>query len=49
VVASRYGRLFDEGHFRFAGANLSAGVGADMPALRIYRQPEILVIDITRQ
>ena len=50
VVPSRYGRLFDEGHFRVAGADLfvSAGVGAEDPALRLYCRPEILVIDITR-
>lgn len=48
VVPSRFGRLFDEGHFRVAGADLfvSAGVGADDPALRIYCQPELLVIDL---
>ena len=51
VVPSRFGRLFDEGHFRVAGADLfvSAGVGADDPALRIYCQPEILVIDMQRR
>jgi hypothetical protein len=50
VVPSRFGRLFDEGHFRVDGTELfvSAGVGADAPALRIYCPPEILVIDITR-
>jgi len=50
VVPSRFGRIFDEGHFRVAGAELfvSAGVGAGMPPLRIYCQPEILVVDLTR-
>lgn len=50
VVPSRFGRLFDEGHFQVAGAELfvSAGIGADMPPLRIYCPPEILVVDITR-
>jgi len=50
VVPSRFGRLFDEGHFQVAGAELfvSPGVGAGMPPLRIYCQPEILVVDITR-
>jgi len=51
VVPSRFGVLFDQGHFRVEGSDffVSAGVGADMPALRIYCQPEILVIDIARQ
>lgn len=50
VVPSRFGRVFDQGHFRVEGVDLfvSAGVGADMPALRIYCQPEVLVIDLTR-
>jgi predicted MPP superfamily phosphohydrolase len=50
VVPSRFGGLFDAGHFLVDGAELfvSAGVGADLPALRIYCQPEILVVDITR-
>jgi predicted MPP superfamily phosphohydrolase len=51
VVPSRFGRLFDEGHFRVDGADLfvSAGIGADNPALRLYCPPEILVIDISRE
>jgi predicted MPP superfamily phosphohydrolase len=51
VVPSRFGRQFDEGHFRVARTDLfvTAGVGADMPPLRIYCPAEILVIDITRQ
>jgi predicted MPP superfamily phosphohydrolase len=48
VVPSRSGKLFDEGHFRVNGTELfvSAGVGVDTPALRIYCPPEILVIDL---
>lgn len=51
VIPSRFGGLFDEGHFRVAGSDLfvSAGVGVDMPPLRVYCPPEIFVIDITRQ
>jgi predicted MPP superfamily phosphohydrolase len=51
VVPSRFGRIFDEGHFRVAGTELfvTAGVGADFPPLRIYCPPEILVVDITRR
>jgi predicted MPP superfamily phosphohydrolase len=51
VIPSRFGRLFDEGHFNVAGSDLfvSAGIGADMPPLRIYCQPEIMVVDITRR
>jgi len=50
VVPSRFGGLFDQGHFLVAGSELfvSAGVGADLPALRVYCPPEILVVDITR-
>jgi uncharacterized protein len=51
VVPSRFGGLFDQGHFRVAGSELfvSAGVGADRPPLRIYSQPELLVVDVFRQ
>jgi len=51
VVPSRFGRLFDQGHFRIDGLDLfvSAGVGADMPPVRVYCPPEILVIDISRE
>lgn len=51
VVPSRFGRLFDQGHFKVEGADLfvSAGVGADAPSVRLYCQPEILVIDIDRE
>jgi len=50
VVPSRFGGLFDQGHFLVDGTDLfvSAGVGADMPALRIYCQPELLVVDLVR-
>ena len=51
VVPSRFGGVFDQGHFVVDGSHLfvSAGVGADMPALRIYCQPEILVVDVDRK
>ena len=51
VVPSRFGGLFARGHFRVAETDLfvSAGVGADLPPLRIYCQPEILVVDVNRQ
>jgi len=53
VVPSRYGRRFDHGHFKFkntAGIGythlfVSAGVGSAMPLLRIYCQPEIIVVN----
>ena len=50
VVPSRFGGLFDEGHFQVDGTELfvSTGIGADMPILRIYCQPQILVVDLTR-
>lgn len=48
LIPSRFGGLFDQGHFQIQGSELfvSAGVGADMPPLRLYCQPEILVVDI---
>jgi len=51
VVPSRFGALFDQGHFRVAGSELivSAGVGADEPPLRIYCPPEIAIVDLTRR
>jgi len=51
LIPSRFGRLFDAGHFRVAGADLfvSAGVGVQDPPLRIYCPPEIVVIDIARR
>jgi len=51
VIPSRYGRIFDQGHFRVDGVDLfvSTGIGAGMPPLRIFCPPEILVVDITRE
>jgi predicted MPP superfamily phosphohydrolase len=48
VVPSRYGRRFDEGHFVVGGMHLfvSAGVGADAPALRLWCPPELVVVDL---
>ena len=47
VVPSRYGRRFDRGRFRIGNTDLfvSSGVGVDMPPLRIYCRPDILVVD----
>ena len=47
VVPSRYGRRFDEGHFVVDGTHLvvSAGVGADAPALRVWCPPEVVLVD----
>jgi predicted MPP superfamily phosphohydrolase len=47
VVPSRYGRRFDQGHFRVANSELfvSSGVGADDPPLRLYCPPDLLVVD----
>jgi len=53
VVPSRYGRRFNRGHFRFknfASSSdthlfVSAGVGSATPLLRIYCQPEIIVVN----
>ncbi|HYQ00486.1 MAG TPA: metallophosphoesterase [Polyangiaceae bacterium] len=51
VVPSRYGRIFDQGHFRVNGTDLfvSAGIGADAPALRVYCPPEMFVVDVRRE
>ncbi|MEO8904036.1 MAG: metallophosphoesterase [Polyangiaceae bacterium] len=47
VLPSRYGRRFDEGHFRVADTDLfvSTGVGADDPPVRVYCPPDLLVVD----
>lgn len=49
VIPSRYGRRFDLGHFTVDGTHLfvSAGVGADQPALRLYCNPELVEVDFT--
>lgn len=49
VIPSRYGRRFDLGHFMIEDTNLfvSAGVGSDQPPLRLYCNPELLVVDVT--
>lgn len=48
IVPSRYGRRFDHGHFLFGGTHLfvSGGVGSANPALRLYCQPDVFVVDI---
>jgi predicted MPP superfamily phosphohydrolase len=49
IIPSSYGRRFDLGHFKVEGTELfvSAGVGADHPALRIYCNPELVEVDFT--
>jgi hypothetical protein len=51
IVPSRYGRRFDHGHFIINGTHLfvTAGVGSAVPPRRIYCQPDIFIIDITRR
>jgi predicted MPP superfamily phosphohydrolase len=48
VIPSRFGRLFDRGHFAVDGTHLyvSAGVGADDPPLRLWCPPELVVVDL---
>lgn len=48
IVPSRFGRLFDHGHFVVEGAHLfvSSGVGAATPPWRFYCQPDIFVVDV---
>jgi predicted MPP superfamily phosphohydrolase len=50
VIPSRYGRRFDEGHFLVDGTHLfvSAGVGADMPPLRLWCPPDLVAVDLVR-
>lgn len=47
VIPSIYGRRFDQGHFVVGRTHLfvSAGVGAAAPAIRIYCQPDIQIVD----
>ncbi len=46
IIPSKYGRRFDHGHFIVDGTHLfvTSGVGAAMPPLRIYCQPDIFVV-----
>jgi predicted MPP superfamily phosphohydrolase len=48
VVPSAYGRLFDHGHFVVNGTHLfvTAGVGAAVPPLRVYCQPDIFIVEL---
>lgn len=50
IVPSRFGRRFDRGHFDVNGTHLfvSSGVGADAPALRLWCQPDLVVVDVHR-
>jgi predicted MPP superfamily phosphohydrolase len=49
IIPSQYGSRFDIGHFQVEGTDLfvSAGVGADHPALRIYCPPELVEVDFS--
>jgi predicted MPP superfamily phosphohydrolase len=49
LIPSRYGRRFDLGHFKVENTDLfvSAGVGSDQPPLRLYCDPELVVVDVT--
>ncbi len=50
IVPSVYGRRFDRGHFVVDGTHLfvSSGVGSGHPPVRIYCQPDILMVRIRR-
>lgn len=50
VIPSLYGRRFDHGHFVVNGTHLfvASGIGAANPALRIYCQPDIFVVDVVQ-
>ncbi len=47
VVPSKYGRLFDQGHFVFGQTHLfvTSGVGSAEPPLRIWCPPDVLIVD----
>lgn len=51
VVPSKYGRRFDHGHFVIRGTHLfvTAGVGSAEPPLRLWCQPDVLMVDIVGQ
>jgi predicted MPP superfamily phosphohydrolase len=48
VVPSWYGRRFDHGHFVVKGTHLfvSAGIGSISVPLRLYCQPDIVLVDL---
>jgi predicted MPP superfamily phosphohydrolase len=48
IVPSKYGRRFYHGHYDVQGTHLfvSAGIGANNPALRLYCPPDLFVVDI---
>jgi predicted MPP superfamily phosphohydrolase len=48
VVPSNHGRRFDHGHFMVNGTHLfvTAGLGAEVPPVRIYCQPDIFIVDV---
>jgi len=48
IVPSRYGRRLDRGAFRIDRTQLfvSAGIGVDIPYVRLYCPPEIVVVDL---
>jgi predicted MPP superfamily phosphohydrolase len=48
IIPSRFGRLFDRGHFTVDATHLfvSTGVGADDPPLRLWCPPELTVVDL---
>lgn len=47
VVPSKYGRLYDRGHFVFGRTHLfvTSGVGSAEPPVRIWCPPDVLVVD----
>lgn len=47
VVPSRFGRLYDRGHFVFDQTHLfvTSGVGSAEPPVRLWCQPDVLVVD----
>jgi predicted MPP superfamily phosphohydrolase len=48
VIPSKYGRRFDLGHFIINDTHLfvSAGAGVAHPLLRVYCQPDVMIVDL---
>lgn len=51
IVPSVYGRRFDHGHFIINGTHLfvASGIGASLPPVRIYCQPDVFIVDVTER
>lgn len=50
LAPSKYGRVFDRGHFLVGNTHLivSSGIGAGKPPIRVYCPPEVIAVDLSR-